>query len=293
MSWNEILEHSFVKGNILLLSTDKSISDSPFTRPRVVGEVPNKPLRKVNINPCDDVMSSRDSVKVHLNLQSDMDETDNEEVSKHSELPQRFNVHNVHQFQKFEAHNSTNVKPLAENSNMVMHRFMDNVDPELQQFLMSPPMMMQFAPQAAQKETSDVQQASIKKSQKTQSDVSTHVSSVPVETEEWLQFIFKSMQEILDGDLEIYKQENMMTMIIGLLRDSKFNSKIIEHVVQIICLPYAIDMPKLLVDEIDRMYLQLKLVPNLVYASKLLCQRKIAVQVSRFLSCNKSSIPSF
>ena len=86
------------------------------------------------------------------------------------------------------------------------------------------------------------------------------------------------MQEVLDGDLEIYKQENMMTIIVGLLRDSKFNSKLIDHVVQIICLPYAIDMPKSMMEEIDKMYLQLKLVPNLVYASKLLCSKKLQVR---------------
>lgn len=304
MSWNEILEHKFVKGNILILSSDKSISDSPFTRPRVIGEeVVNKRIaqfKKIDLN--EDVMSSRDSIKVNLNLQSDMDETDNEDLAmlKHESdelqtsnegaktepktlippLPFRNNFLQLPpQFEAPRVHNIANIQPLAENPNMVMHRFMDNVDPELQQFLMSPAMMMPVmaAPQASiQKSKSEVPQ--VKKSQKT---LSTDVSSVPIETEEWLQFIFKSMQEILDGDLEIYKQENMMTMIVGLLRDPKFNSKVIDHVVQIITLPYAIDMPKSLIDEIDKMYLQLKLVPNLVYASKLLCQRKISSHVSK------------
>lgn len=308
MSWNEILDHKFVKGNVLILSSDKSISDSPFTRPRTIGEeksqiseeVINKRIsqfKKMDLN--EDVMSSRDSIKVNLNLQSDMDETDNEEIAilknesdelqTSSEgaktleppkllpqpLPFRNNFSQLPQFEAPRVHNinMANIQPVAENANMVMHRFMDNVDPELQQFLMSPPMMMPVVvqPQASiQKSKSEVP---IKKSQKT---LSTDVSSVPIETEEWLQFIFKSMQEILDGDLEIYKQENMMTMIVGLLRDPKFNSKVIDHVVQIITLPYAIDMPKSLIDEIDKMYLQLKLVPNLVYASKLLCQRKIS-----------------
>jgi hypothetical protein len=250
-------------------------------------------FRKMDLN--EDVMSSRDSIKVNHNLQSDMDETDNEDIAmlknESDELqtsnedakaefkplmqqppPFRNNFHQFAQFEASKAHNIANIQPLAENSNMVMHRFMDNVDPDLQQFLMSPPMMMPVPPQVSiQKTKSEVLQ--VKKSQKT---LSTEMSSVPIETEEWLQFIFKSMQEILDGDLEIYKQENMMTMIVGLLRDAKFNSKVIDHVVQIITLPYAIDMPKSLVDEIDKMYLQLKLVPNLVYASKLLCQRKIS-----------------
>ena len=34
MTWDEILDHKFVKGNILILKGDQ-VSDSPFTRPRV------------------------------------------------------------------------------------------------------------------------------------------------------------------------------------------------------------------------------------------------------------------
>lgn len=212
-------------------------------------------------------------------------------------MPGQF--HNVQQFQLEppRVHNIANFQPVAENSNMVMHRFMDNFDPEMHNFLMTPAIMMppssppqhpMFPP--VQKITQDLEnfslrieksievpiaQSSLKKSQKTQSDgVSTDASSVPVETEEWLQFLFKAMQEILDGDLEIYKQDNMMTMIVSLLRNPKFNSKLIDHVVQIICLPYAIDMPQSILEDIDKLYLQMKLVPNLVYASKLLCSRK-------------------
>lgn len=251
-------------------------------------------------------MSSRDSVKVNLNLETDIEETDNEDIfafkNESSDelkaekiehvvpdlqnLPQHFQFHNhLHQLKKFEAARIQNAIPIAENSNMVMHRFFDNVDPEIQQFLMSPPMMMTPmapAPPINPKieEKSPVLPAKNESQQIPSHANSTDVSSVPLETEEWLQFIFKSMQEILDGDLEIYKQDNMMTMIIGLLREPKFNSKMIHHVVQIICLPYAIDMPKTMIQEIDKMYLRLKLVPNLVYASKLLAQRKISNQVS-------------
>ena len=340
MTWDEILDHKFVKGNILILEGDQ-VSDSPFTRPRVPGDqqknekihhaatiarISHLKNQELGVGGEDiNVMSSRDSIKVNLNLQSDMDETDNEELLmmknesdgnetsgdacddkqelfellKDDEdeklqmmLPGRF--HNVQQFQLEppRTHNITNFLPVAENSNMIMHRLMDNFDPEMHNFLMTPAMMIPH-PSAfpVQKITQDLEdfslrmeksievlpiaQASLKKSQKTQSDgVSTDASSVPVETEEWLQFLFKAMQEILDGDLEIYKQDNMMTMIVGLLRNPKFNSKLIDHVVQIICLPYAIDMPQSILEDIDKLYLQMKLVPNLVYASKLLCSRK-------------------
>lgn len=342
MSWDEILDHKFVKGNILILSGDQ-ISDSPFTRPRTAIDPQTERtqhaasiMRITQLKKMDaaavgdgDLMSSRDSIKVNANMPSDMDETDNEDllskldhqneletsdgaldklpeiVKEDRSLPalkaqlEQFQRHNIHQFQLDgpRMHNISNFQPLPENQNMVMHRFMDNIDPELQNFMTSPQMMMipgQFpvmpkTVNCGQKVIQDLEnlslridksvegptaQSSLKKSQKTQSDgVSTDVSSVPVETEEWLQFLFKSMQEILDGELELYKQANMMTMIVGLLRNPKFNGKLVDHVVQIICLPYAIDMPY--VDEFSNMLLQMKIVPNLVYASKLLCNRKL------------------
>lgn len=329
MSWEQILEHKFIKGNIYILSGDQ-VSDSPFTKPRASSDQQKtdkiqhaasiariSQLKQQGFGTGEDinVMSSRDSIKVQLNTQSDVEETDNEELLMlknesdtsndkcefaevlEEEKPTMF--HNIQQFhlEPSRVHNITNFQPLAENSNMIMHRFMDNVDPELQNFMLTPAVMMMpsqfpmFPPtNPVQKVTQDLEnfslrmeksieapiaQSSLKKSQKTQSDgVSTDVSSVPVETEEWLQFLFKTMQEILDGDLEIYRQENMMTMIVGLLRNSKFNSKLIDHVVQIICLPYAVDMPQSILEEIDKLYLQMKLVPNLVYASKLLCSKK-------------------
>lgn len=341
MSWDDILEHSFVKGHILILDGDH-VSDSPFTKPRQSADQQknekvkhatsiariNQLKRQVG-GTVEDVMSSRDSIKVNMNLQSDMEETDNEEIllkndsdgietsgdggdnfevplelgderrpSMGMTVPGQF--HNIQQFQLDppRVHNIANFQPVAENSNMVMHRFLDNVDPEMQTFMMSPATMMtptqfpMFPPaNPVQKITQDLEnfslrmeksveaipvaQSSSRKSIKTQSEgVSTDVSSVPVETEEWLQLLFKAMQEILDGDLEIYKQGNMMPMIVGLLRNPKFNSKLIDHVVQIICLPYAIDMPRSILEDIDKLYIRMKLVPNLVYASKLLCSKK-------------------
>ena len=373
MTWEEILDHKFVKGHILILTEDKSISDSPFTRPRAVSEQQSEKnnhaaqimriskQKNHEIYPNDDLMSSRDSMKVII--QSECEETDNEEnilnksaanmsggmmtsneekrespedpqefhtndemlnqgIPQHLMMPGNFR-HNIQQFQQFQEPsqmNNVTFQPIPENSNLVMHRFYDNLDNELQmQNLMqlqhmneNPMVMRNFLPPfmappygnnpefcAIKKITQDLDNfslrieksvdagndksidKSVKKSkteiklQTSHSDgLSTDTSSVPVENEEWLQFLFKSMQEVLDGELEIYRQENMITMIVGLLRNPKLNSKVIDHVVQIITLPYAIDMPASIIEDIDKLYVQMKLVPNLVYASKLLCSKK-------------------
>lgn len=332
MTWQKILEHDFVKGHIFILKDDEAFAkpqdvcdqqqSDKIQHTKAIARI--KQLKNRGHGAIDDVnvVSSRDSINVNLNMQSDMEhETDNEELlmlkddSDESEtsVDDQFDdddlvegkrpsviqmipgqLYNFQQFQK-EAprlHNIANFQPVAENPNMVMHRFMDNLDPELQNFMMTPAMMMaqqfpMFPPVTSSQKAGDdnfslrieksterpTAQSSLMKSEKTtQSDGISTDASMPVETEEWMQFLFKTMQEILDGDLETYKQGNMM-MIVGLLRNRKFNSKLMDHVVQIICLPYVIDMPASVLEDIEKLYLQIKLVPNLIFASKLLCSK--------------------
>lgn len=280
-SWEEILEHSFVKGNILILEKDQ-VSSSPFTKPskfeiaRRKSKVDEEELETV-----EQIQAKKNSFSLMPTEQEcDMAMARMPEQPELTFQPMGF--HNIHKFQLDEPmrnHKIVNFQPVAENSNMVMHRLMDECD--FHNFFQQQPMNNELIEPEEENKTLKSEELnqnhsfiSLKREQKSDG-ISTETSSIPVETEEWLQFLFKSMQEILDGDLDIYKQNNMMTLIVGLLRNSKFNFKLIDYVVQIICLPYAIDVPQLLLIEIDKMYLQMKLVPNLIYASTKLCGRKI------------------
>ncbi|XP_049533950.1 serine/threonine-protein kinase fused [Anopheles darlingi] len=95
----------------------------------------------------------------------------------------------------------------------------------------------------------------------------------PIENEEWLVFLQRSMQEILDGELDSLRQRNFVCIIVAPLRNCKASAKVIEHVAHLLSLPLAIDIPPTLQRNITNVYGELKLVPNLVYASKLLCNR--------------------
>ncbi|XP_050083621.1 serine/threonine-protein kinase fused [Anopheles aquasalis] len=95
----------------------------------------------------------------------------------------------------------------------------------------------------------------------------------PIENEEWLVFLQRSMQEILDGELDSLRQRNFVCIIVAPLRNCKASAKVIEHVAHLLSLPLAIDIPPTLQRDITHVYGELKLVPNLVYASKLLCNR--------------------
>lgn len=94
----------------------------------------------------------------------------------------------------------------------------------------------------------------------------------PIENEEWLVFIHRTMQEILDGDLESLKQQSFVSIIVAPLRNSRASPKVIETVAQLFMLPLAINGPSSLITEIKTIYIEVKLVPNLVYASRFLCR---------------------
>uniref|UniRef100_A0A336MIK8 non-specific serine/threonine protein kinase n=1 Tax=Culicoides sonorensis TaxID=179676 RepID=A0A336MIK8_CULSO len=94
----------------------------------------------------------------------------------------------------------------------------------------------------------------------------------PIENDEWIVFISKSMQEILDGDLDALKQQNFVSIIVAPLRNSKASPKVIESVAQLFTLPLVLNGPSSLILDIKTIYIEVKLLPNLVYASKLLSQ---------------------
>ncbi|XP_035902583.1 serine/threonine-protein kinase fused isoform X1 [Anopheles stephensi] len=96
----------------------------------------------------------------------------------------------------------------------------------------------------------------------------------PIENEEWLAFLQRSIQEVLDGELEPLKQQNFVCIIVAPLRNRRASAKVVENVAHLLSLPLAINTPPTILRDIINVYGELKLVPNLVYASKLLCNKR-------------------
>uniref|UniRef100_A0A8D8EUV9 non-specific serine/threonine protein kinase n=2 Tax=Culex pipiens TaxID=7175 RepID=A0A8D8EUV9_CULPI len=113
----------------------------------------------------------------------------------------------------------------------------------------------------------------------------------PIENEEWLVFLQKSMQEILDGELDSLKQQNFVSIIVAPLRNCRASAKVIENVAHLLSLPLAIDAPPAIIHDILSVYAELKLVPNLVYASKLLCNKKLTSSNSESQSQSPTPAP--
>ncbi|XP_065364847.1 serine/threonine-protein kinase fused [Calliphora vicina] len=98
--------------------------------------------------------------------------------------------------------------------------------------------------------------------------------SPPIENDEWLAFLHRSMQEVLDGELESLKQQNLVSIIVAPLRNSKAIPKVVDSVVQLLSLPFVLNESLCIIELIKMVYIDVKLVPNLMYASKLLIYQR-------------------
>ncbi|EDX16682.1 GD24858 [Drosophila simulans] len=100
--------------------------------------------------------------------------------------------------------------------------------------------------------------------------------SPPIENDEWLAFLNRSVQELLDGELDSLKQHNLVSIIVAPLRNSKAIPRVLKSVAQLLSLPFVLVDPVLMVDLelIRNVYVDVKLVPNLMYACKLLLSHK-------------------
>ncbi|XP_060664598.1 serine/threonine-protein kinase fused [Drosophila nasuta] len=98
--------------------------------------------------------------------------------------------------------------------------------------------------------------------------------SPPIENDEWLAFLHRSTQELLDGEFDSLKQHNLVSIIVAPLRNSKAIPKVLKTVAQLLSLPFVLDEQHLALDAIKSVYIDVKLVPNLMYACKLLLSQR-------------------
>lgn len=97
--------------------------------------------------------------------------------------------------------------------------------------------------------------------------------SPPIENDEWLAFLHRSIQELLDGEFDSLKQHNLVSIIVAPLRNSKAIPKVLQSVAQLLSLPFVLD-EHLVSESIKSVYIDVKLVPNLMYACKLLLSQR-------------------
>uniref|UniRef100_A0A1I8P7V8 non-specific serine/threonine protein kinase n=1 Tax=Stomoxys calcitrans TaxID=35570 RepID=A0A1I8P7V8_STOCA len=114
--------------------------------------------------------------------------------------------------------------------------------------------------------------------------------SPPMESDEWLAFLERTIQEVLDGELDSLKQKNLVSIIVAPLRNSKAIPKVVESVAQLLSLPFVLNEPLSIMESINKVYVDCKIVPNLMYASKLLIYERLQNDSVTSLPRNTRSI---
>ncbi|XP_022902513.2 serine/threonine-protein kinase fused [Onthophagus taurus] len=93
----------------------------------------------------------------------------------------------------------------------------------------------------------------------------------PIENEEWLVFLQRTILDVLNEDLTSLTQTNLTDIIVSPLRNANSNSKVIKLVANVFSLPFVLkNISDNNLETILKVYLEVKLIPNLLYSSKLL-----------------------
>ncbi|XP_043469226.1 serine/threonine-protein kinase fused isoform X2 [Leptopilina heterotoma] len=92
----------------------------------------------------------------------------------------------------------------------------------------------------------------------------------PIENEEWVAFLQRSMEEIMDGEIGSLLQENCVSVFVSPLRNPAVGSQVIEYVACLLALPFVAKTSASNLETIQKVYLDVRVVPNIVYGLKLL-----------------------
>ncbi|KZC10450.1 Serine/threonine-protein kinase fused [Dufourea novaeangliae] len=96
-----------------------------------------------------------------------------------------------------------------------------------------------------------------------------------IENEEWIAFLQKSMEEIMDGEMDSLLQQNCVSVFVSPLRNPRASFRVVKYVACLLSLPFVASNcpPKDYLDKIEQVYLDVWVVPNLVFALKLLMSK--------------------
>ncbi|CAL7950800.1 unnamed protein product [Xylocopa violacea] len=91
----------------------------------------------------------------------------------------------------------------------------------------------------------------------------------PIENEEWVVFLQRSMEEIMEGEIGSLLQQNCVSVFVSPLRNPAAGCRVVEYVACLLSLPFVVSVTKDSLEKITRVYLDVRVVPNLVYSLKL------------------------
>lgn len=255
ITWEEILNHPFVNGHIILSDNSNSM---PLTKPMT----PNTLIIKEQ--------QRKDSVK-NKNVRASSSKSNHKQGSTSiSKIP---SVKSLEEKTKLETSNIENNNLEKGSDSCKSSKEIISSDKKITD--------NENASQNSQK-SSEVSidnkiQNIIESTEKLKfSDKSFNFieDNQPIETEEWIAFLQKSIHEVLTGELISLTQTNQTNILISPLRNSNTNSKVLSLIAKLLSLPLILrGVSSDTLNQIKNVYFEIKLVPNLVYASKLLLRQ--------------------
>ncbi|XP_033220643.1 serine/threonine-protein kinase fused isoform X2 [Belonocnema kinseyi] len=96
----------------------------------------------------------------------------------------------------------------------------------------------------------------------------------PIENDEWVAFLQKSMEEVMEGEVGSLIQQNCVSVFVSPLKNRAAGSQVIEYVACLLALPFVVQTSAKNMEKIKKVYLDVRLIPNLVYAIKLLMEQE-------------------
>lgn len=96
----------------------------------------------------------------------------------------------------------------------------------------------------------------------------------PIENEEWVAFLQRSMEEVMDGEVVSLLQQNCVSVFVSPLRNPAAGCRVVEYVACLLSLPFVVPVCPEYLNKIKQVYLDVRVVPNLVYAVKLLMSER-------------------
>lgn len=103
----------------------------------------------------------------------------------------------------------------------------------------------------------------------------------PIETEEWIVFLQKSIEEVIGGELTSLTQPYLTNIIVSPLRNTNTSPKVLAYVAKLLSLPFALrSVSHEVKDQVKKVYQEVKLIPNLVYSSKQITRLKVETSTS-------------
>ncbi|XP_023021946.2 STKc_STK36 domain-containing protein fused [Leptinotarsa decemlineata] len=275
LTWDEILSHPFVKGHIII---SKNSTDAPLTRPlspntlqakeqQMKDSIKNKHIKL----PCSKTPTQEQCSGTTQNKSSNSKANKTSQNSSTGENIKKSNSQDL----KNNNSKQNSIFPSKEESSQKSSTTFDHKENSIPQRTPGPERIIQnhglnhVSPKKNIEANENVSQDSNKISAK--NTFSFIEDNQPIETEEWILFLQRSLQEVIAGEMVSLTQIGQTNVLVSPLRNPNANSKVLSFVARLLSIPFVVKgVSEDTLVQIKKVYLEVKLVPNLVYATKLL-----------------------